>query len=185
MKILREIVSDRARLLGDKREQARHVGHQQLRQERERNDSLLRPDGSADVANGAEQQGRRLSRAEVVRRITKLNPNIWYEQSTRYPEQGGLYIHDEASPYGKRMIVGFPHGSVNEFSTVMTKPALIPDLTVALHWQKIEKVDSRVPGWRTVLYKLLVEGLLTMEQVEREFKISEGRSSKFWQSSVN
>ena len=184
-KILRQIVSDGARIRGDLRERSRHIGLQQLRQERERNDTLLRPDGAADVANGEQQQGRRLSRAEVVRRIHKLNPKVWYEQSKRYPKQGGLYIEDKASPYGKRMVVGMPHEIVNEFSTVLTKPSLIPDMTIAAHWQKIQQVDARIPGWRTVLYKLMVENLITLVEAEREFKISEGRSSQFWQTSVN
>ena len=183
--ILRQIVSDRARTLGDLLERSRHLGLQQLRQELERNDTLLRPDGAADVADEQQQQGRRLSRAELVRRIQKLNPKVFYEQSVRYPDQGGLYLDDIRSPYGKRLVVGFPHDIVNEFSTVLTKPAVIPDLTIAAHWQKIKQVDSRIPGWRTVLYKLLMEGLVTMNQIEREFKISEGRSSQFWQSVVN
>ena len=185
MKILRKILSSNARRFGERVEQSRAKSAEQLKQERERNAALLRPDGSSDVQSAEGQQGRRLPRGELVRRLQKLNPAILYEQSIRYPDQGGLYVMDKASPYGKRLLCGLPHGVVNEFSTVLTKPSLIPDLTIAQHWQKIQQVDSRIPGWRTILYRLLVEQLVTMGQVEKEFKISEGRSSQFWQQSVN
>ena len=183
--ILREILSPQAKRFGERIERSRAQSQSNLRQERERNARLLNPDGDSDVSSMEAQQGRRLHRTEVVRRIKKLNPNIWYETSIRYPAQGGLYIEDGRSPYRKRLLVGMPDGIVNEFSTVLTKPALIPDMTVAAHWQTIQQVDSKLPGWRAVLLKLLMEGIVSMAGVEKEFQISKGRSSQFWQAAVN
>ena len=184
-KILKKILSPDDIKAGESREKAKADNVSNLRQDRERNDVLLKPDGDADVTNLAAQMGRRLHRSTFVQKVQKLNPNVWYEQSVRYPAQGGLYIEDLESPYKKRFIVGFPHDFINEFSVPLTKPDVIPDTTVALHWQTIQRVDSKLPGWRAVLLKLLMEGLLFPSDIEREFKITEGRSSAKWQAAVS
>ena len=183
--ILRKILPREVSDLYGRMEKGRSDSIENLRQERQRNDTLLAPDGDSDVTNPEAQAGRWMMRSEFIERIRKLNSNVWYEQSIRYPAQGGIYIHDEYSPYRKRMVVGLPHDRIDEFSTVLTVPAIIPDASIAPHWHTIQKVDNKRPGWRAVLLKLLMEGILTSGQVEKEFKISEGRSSQFWQRSLN
>lgn len=183
-KIQKKILSPDDIRRGEGVEKTRAENVANLRQDRERNDVLLKPDGDSDVTNMEAQRGRRLTRTEFVRRVKKLNPNIFYEQSIRYPAQGGFYIEDPTSAYGKRFIVGFPHDFLNEFSVPLTKPEVIPDSTVALHWQTIQRVDSKLPGWRAVLLKLLYEGLVAPSAIDREFKITEGRSSQKWQQAV-
>lgn len=184
MAIRKEIVSESKRRLGDRLERSRAEHVSNLRQERERNDGLLRPDGDADVTNAEQQAGRLLHRSELMRRLGKLNPNLWYERSLRYPAQGGIYVKDDRSPYGKRMVSALPHERVPEFSMPLTVPDVIPDTTVALHWQTIRRVESKVPGWRTVLLKLAMEGLITPSGIEEQFQITRGRSSQKWQQAM-
>lgn len=180
---LKKILSPDEIRLGERIEKTRAETAARLQEEIDREKSLLKPDGSVDVSNSQAQAGRKLSRSELVRKIRKLNPSLFYEQSVRYPAQGGLYIHDPIN--GKRFLVGFPHDTVGEFDVRLTKPKVIPDPTVAMHWQKIEAVDGRIPGWRTVLLRLLHEGLLSPSGIDREFQITRGRSSQKWQEAVN
>ena len=166
---------------GERVERSRHDQAANLKAERERTNTLLAPDGDTAVTDVEAQAGRRLHRSELVRRITKLNCNLWYEQSVRYPEQGGVYIADYASPYGKRMVCSMPHEMVNEFSVPLTVPRLVPSASLEPVWDTLQEIDSKIPGWRTVLLKLMQEGLLSPSAIENEFHITEGRSSQKWQ----
>ena len=159
----------------------RHAQRVQASQEVLRNDALLAPDGNIDVTNREAQKGRVLSRATLVHRIKRLNPNLWYEQSIRFPKQGGLYITDATVPYGKRMVCSFPHDHVNEFSLRITIPDVVPAIGSQAQWMAIRRVDQQEPGWRAVLLKLIMDKLITPAGAEREFKISQGRSSQKWQ----
>lgn len=114
-----------------------------------------------------------------------MNPNLWYEQSINYPSQGGIYIKDFQSPYGKRMVAGFPHDFVNEFAVRFTKPSLQPSGATNAQWQSFQEVDNQIPGWRQVLLKLIIDGLIAPSDAEREFKITQGRSSRIWKEAVN
>lgn len=183
-KIVHEIVSPAQRRAGDARRKARFEYEERLKDERRRNAMLLTPDGSIDVQNEEAQRGRRLLRSDFVRKLQKCNPDLWYEQSLRYPEQGGIYAKDFRSPYGKRMVAGFPHEYLNEFALRIAKPMLQPTSATDAHWQIIQEVDQQIPGWRSVLLKLIVDGLIAPSDAEREFKISQGRSSQKWQTAL-
>lgn len=159
----------------------RHTQRVQASQEVLGNDALLAPDGSRDVTSREAQKGRVLSRGTLVHKILKLNPNLWYEQSLRFPAQGGLYIVDIQAPYGKRMVCSFSHDCVSEFSVRITVPDVVPALGSHAQWMAIRRVDQQEPGWRSVLLKLIKEGLITPAAAEAEFKISQGRSSQKWQ----
>lgn len=159
----------------------RHVNRERASEEVRKNDALLTPDGRFDVTSREAQRGRMLSRAEFVRRISKMNPNLWYEQSVRFPSQGGLYVADLTVPYGKRMVASFPHDHIGEFSLRITVPEVVPAIGNEAQWMAIRRVDQQEPGWRSVLLKLIMDGLITPAGAEKEFKISQGRSSGKWQ----
>ncbi len=180
-KIIKKILSPAQIRAGDRRRQQRQEYEDRLKDERRRNEVLLAPDGNVDVRNAEAQKGRRLSRHDFVRKLQRMNPNLWYEQSNNYPDQGGVYINDPLSPYGKRLVAGFPHDFINEFAVRFVKPALQPSGATNAHWQSFQEVDNQVPGWRQVLLKLIIDGLIAPSDAEREFKISQGRSSKKWQ----
>ena len=184
-KPVRHILSAEQVKAADRFLRSKHESDQRLRDERQRNDALLVADGDVPVTNRDAQMGRRMHRSELVRRIKKLNPNLWYEQSIAAPEQGGMYIEDRATPYGRRMVCAFPHDWINEFTIPLTVPEVVPSLAVAGQWETIQRVDQKIPGWRAVLAKLILERLVTAAAVDREFEITKGRSSQKWQQVVN
>lgn len=183
-KIVKQIVSPAQRRAGDARRKARFEYDEKLKMERLQNSMLLTPDGGVDVQNMEAQKGRWVTREELVRRIRKMNPNLFYEQSIYAPEQGAMYMHDWLLGQ-KRMVVNFPHDVVFEFSVPITKPALQPVNATDAEWHVIQQVDQYRPGWRRVLVKLIHQGLITPSDAEREFKVSQGRSSQKWQRAVN
>lgn len=164
---------------------ARALERQRQLDDRERNKTLLAPDGDIDTTSPEAQRGRSISRSSFVHRVRKLNPNLWYEQSVRYPQQGGIYIQDPSSPYGKRMVCGMPHEHLNEFSLRITVPEVIPAIGTQAQWETIQRVDQQEPGWRAILLTLLKEGLLSPSGIDREFNIIGGRSSQKWQQAIN
>ncbi len=180
-KVIKEILSrERVESL-DSLHQHRHDTSERLKEEAHQNEQLLRPDGIFDVTNPEAQKGRVLPRAMLVRKIQKLNRNVWYEQSINYPDKGGLYFND--SVLGKQFICGFPHDRVNEFSLRIHISDVIPHPSLAPVWMDIQRASQQEPGWRSVLDKLIKYGLITEPQAEKEFKISQGRSSRYWQQS--
>ena len=185
-KTVRQILSPDLVKRMDKLLEGREDSIARLKDERQRNDVLLTPDGDFDTTNMEAQEGRKLHRSEVVRRILKLNSSLWYEQSINYPDQGGLYIKDmTVHGFNKRMVSSMPHGWIPEFSVPLTVPSVVPSLDLAPVWDAIRQVDSQIPGWRTVLIRLLKGGLITAGGVEQEFQITRGRSSQKWQQAVN
>lgn len=169
----------------------RHQSREHQKQERQNNDRLLTPDGSADVTNPEVQAGRRMTRQEFIRRLQKLNSNLKYHQSKNFPKQGGVYMvgyrRDNllgTLEYGEWFVCGIPHEVIPEFSVRLTKPTVVPS-TIAPVWDTMNQVDGMERGWRAVLLKLLMEGLLTPAQIDKEFQISKGRSSQLWQRAVN
>ena len=185
-KTVRQILAPELVKRIDRLLEGRERSKRELQEERQRNDVLLKPDGGVDVTNAEAQQGRRLHRSEVVRRILKLNPNLWYERSIRYPDQGGLYVRDlSVLSFEKRRVASMPHDWVPEFSVQLTVPSIVPSADLAPVWEAIQQVDSRIPGWRMVLVCLLKEGLISPAGIEREFQISRGRSSQKWQAVTN
>ncbi len=184
-KTMRKILSPAVIAAVDGILKQRHEMDERLLAEVRRNETLLIPDGGADVTNPEVQKGRVLTRGQLVHRIRKLNPNLWYEQSRRFPKQGGLYIEDPETPYRKRMVAAFSHDRVNEFSRPLTVPDVIPAPGWVPVWQKVKRIDNKEPGWRTVLLNLIKEGLISTSGAEKEFQISQGRSSQKWQQAIN
>lgn len=158
--------------------QHRNDTSERLKSEVQQNEQLLAPDGLFDVTDPDQQKGRVLSRAQFVSKVQKLNKGIVYEQSINYPDKGGFYRVDQN---GKRFICGFPHDTLNEFSVRMFQSDLIPHHSLAAEWEQLRRANQQIPGWRAVLKRLIEEGLITEPQAEKEFQISKGRSSRYWQ----
>lgn len=190
-KTIRKILSPDAIRLGERIEKTRATHKQQLADEIHREEALSRPDGIYAVTDPEAQAARVLSRSEIMRRLRRLNPALEYETSLRYPEQGGIYVtENRASPLtGKspwrRFVCGIPSQMVREFALRLTVPKVIPDPTIALHWRRIQAIDQQVPGWRSILLKLLMEGFITPAGIEKEFHLLQGRSSRKWKEAVS
>lgn len=171
--------------------QSRHEQKEQAKTGQAKNYDLLRPDGDMDVTNREAQAGRRILREDFVRRLQKLNPDLRYEQSKNYPKQGGIYFignrHDDVAgttEYSKWFICGIPHTAINEFSIPLTKEAQVASQFMPI-METQRQVDGLERGWRSVLLKLMREGILTPAAIDREFQITKGRSSRKWQAAVN
>ena len=192
---LNKILSPEEIKEGERIEQTRAETTDRLKDDIQRNDALLRPDGDADVRNQEVQAGRRLHRHEIMRRLVKLNPQLRYHQSKNYPDIGGVYfagyrhgfdnygIESGSPEFGEWFICGMPHEIVNEFSVPLTVKDRIlhPDC----YWVNLDRVDGQMRGWRSILLRLLQMGLVSPAGIDKEFEITQGRSSQKWQQAVN
>jgi len=136
-------------------------------------------DGQFSTTDLAQQMGRPLSRQELIARLSRMNPNLVFEQSRANPAIGAVYFRDGVSNLadldencrGRRHIVGMEWTGVSpEFTT-----------------RKIEKdqfgkpqMKGQIRGWRTILARLIKERLITVPDAERVFSIAKGRESQRW-----
>ncbi len=190
-KAVRKILSPEQVKAVDEILENRHKSREHQKQDRLRNDRLLTPDGGVDVTNREAQMGRRIPRPDFVRRLQKLNENIRYQRSIHEPKNGGLYWVGTrkdnllgTTEYGEWFLCGIPHDVVGEFDVRLTKRTIVPAVLDPV-WETMNQVDGLERGWRSVLLKLLLEGLLTPTQIDKEFEITKGRSSQNWQTAVN
>lgn len=135
-------------------------------------------DGDYLTTDATAQLGRPLTRRVLIERLSKLNPNLVFEQSRANPAIGAVYFRDGVSNMedldhncrGRRHIVGMEWGISPEFTT-----------------RKIEndqfgkpQMKGQVRGWRTVLARLIKERLISIPDCERVFSIARGRESQRW-----
>lgn len=187
----KEILSPAKRRAGETQEKTRSVQTQQLKDEIKKRQGFAAKDGDADVTSREQQEGRSMPRADFVKKVRKLNPNLFYERSLRHPSQGGLYLNDHTidpltvQKVGKRMVCSFMHHKISEFDLRVMVDKRIPDPDIPLHWQDVPDLDQHIPGWRSCLFRLFMGGFITMEAAVKEFKLTQGRSSQNWQQAVN
>jgi hypothetical protein len=190
-KIIREIIAPEKAVQIAKGEETYENSRGLLKDELKKRKSFAAPDGTSDVTSAAEQEGRSLMRGEFMRKVRKLNPALFYERSNNHPAQGGIYFNDHAvnpltlSRPGKRFLVGIVHSKITEFDVRVMGDSKVPDPDVALHWQSAPNLEQHVPGWRSTLLRLVIDGHLELEKVIQEFHIPSGRSSQNWQQAVN
>lgn len=148
--------------LGDKRLSSK----EQLLKSFEQTDKGLqryRLDDHDELKKAEERMGQQMAHNELVRRVCKLNPNIWAEDSLSDANVVGLYTTHKGQ---KKYLVAFDKGYLPEFSIILTDAA---DLAIK---------EKR--GWRTVLTRLLKQDALTWEQVMSVFGDAHGKQSKRW-----
>ena len=105
--------------------------------------------------NADRQRGIPLDSNELVRRVQKMNPLLWVEDSLGCPGHAGFYFVKQ----GHKAFSGahFKKGMVFEFSRIYVDAA---DRPVGLEY-----------GWREVLHRLLKKRLLTWGQIVKQFPI--------------
>ena len=106
--------------------------------------AAVSPDGGRDFTDPEQQTGLPLHSDIIMRRLMKLNPNLWFEVSHASQKQYGIYLLNPATEGGRQFICGMPRGMVREFTTGSTD-AETGELLGA----------TVVPGWRTVLARLI------------------------------
>lgn len=188
--IRKEIISPEQRAAGERQEAATASQHERLQGEIRKQESFIAPDGDADVTNPEIQAGRPLHRSEVMRRLVRLNRNLRYEQALADPEKGGIYVVENRvdpmtgkAPW-KRFVCGIPHERVTEFHIPCTIAQVMPDPDNPANQIIIQRLKGAIPGWRAVLLKLLKEGLVSPAGIDREFHITQGRSSRRWKEAI-
>ena len=141
-------------------------------------------DGDYLTTDASAQLGRPLTRQQLISRLTKLNPNLIFEQSRNFPHIGAVYVSDptanltDSDPRcrGRRHIVG------------MEWTGLSPEFTTRKlsidQWGK-PQMTGQVRGWRTVLSRLIHEKLIGIAETERVFSIARGRESQRWFEEIN
>lgn len=192
-KVRKHILSPDQLKAGDRLVENRHRQKEQLKGEIQKLESYVRPDGDADITKIDVQMGRPLHRREVMRRLQRLNPNLRYEQalSPDHRDKGGIYsIENRIDPVTlkapwKRFICGIPHERVTEFHIPVTIERTLPDPDSPANQVVVQALSGYIPGWRAVLLRLLKEGLVTPAGIDREFQITQGRSSEKWQTATN
>jgi len=115
------------------------------------------------------RMGKPLHFAELIRRVVKLNPSLWAEDSINRPGNVGFYRHRTPTPEDpcdKEYLVAFPKDILPEYSIIETDAADLP--------------VKEKRGWRTVLLRLLQQRALTIEQVSSAFDEASGESSARW-----
>lgn len=142
-------------------------------------DAVEGRDGDFLTTDSSVQLGRPLMRQVIIERLSKLNPNLIFEQSRNFPTMGAIYFRNGISNLedldvncrGRRHIVGMEWtGPSPEFTT-----------------RKIEndqfgrpQMKGQIRGWRTILARLIKERLITIPDAERVFSIARGRESQRW-----
>lgn len=122
------------------------------------------------MTNPEQQMGIPLHSDVVMRRLIKLNPNLWFEVSHANDKQYGVYLLDSGTPGGRRFICGMPRGLCREFVTGRTDEA-----TGELMGATV------VPGWRNVLARLIRGGYVEEPKVAALFG-PPSRDSFRWQA---
>jgi hypothetical protein len=154
---------------GDKLGDRRLSKEETLRKSFEDTDKRLEPYRLADqdeLTKAEKRMGHPMSHTELIRRVTKLNPRIWAEDSNANPHTVvGFYT---AKRDEKIYLGSFEKGWLPEFSIILTDRADLP-------------VKHR-KGWRTVLLSLIQQGYLSLDAVIEAFGDALGINAKYWQA---
>lgn len=150
------LLSDR-KLLGDGVNGAnlRNAEALAFNQAKTKRDMLrYRWDDQAEMTDCERRIGRRMHHSDLARRVTRLNPAIFFEQSINFENSLGFY-HQDPFTGAKTYLSSFDKGDMPEFSFILCDYQDIP--------------EQEVRGWRTVLVRLLALRALKWKQVEEEF----------------
>lgn len=145
--------------------------------------SIAPTDGGVSMADALAQKGRPLSRSTFVRKIESLDTNLFCDQSLSSPLHGAVYLRDGVSNLdsplpryrGARFIASFPWAQINEFDLVLTREQKYGE-----DGRTDVKSAGKMPGWRSVLARLIKSRIITPTVAEKTFQISRGRESERW-----
>jgi hypothetical protein len=127
-----------------------------------------RLDDHEELKNAEKRLGQQLSHQELIRRVVKLNPQVWAEDSNYDKNVVGFYRTNSAGE--KEYLVAFEKGILPEFSFIFVDAADLP--------------VKEKRGWRTVLHRLLAKGALTWAQVLEIFGDAHGINATRWRSNT-
>lgn len=117
-----------------------------------------------DWKNEERQRGLSIHSNELIRRVKKMNPAIWAEDSQRFRDRVGFYYSTPLWDEKRFTGAHFKKGMVHEFSRIFTDLA---DRPVAIEY-----------GWREVLHRLMKKRLISWDEVKRNFPIYDSAVSE-------
>lgn len=147
-------LSPETRVVTGYRERQRFKNQQNIADAQAKRNNALGPDGNRDRTK--ERPDYQLSPAQLMKRLIKLNPNLYFERSLAAPKNMGVYLLDPAIEGGKRFIVGMQADDAMPEYSVLNKDGAYEEKR----------------GWRTVLYRLIKERLVTPTQAEVMFGLN-------------
>jgi len=137
-------------------------------------------DGSRPIDNKDACRGLTLSADELIKRLTKLNKNLWFQRSETVPSQMMCCLRvsvTEDHPKGLKYIAGFPAEiPISEMGYFCTKERWTHTRFGVL--QKVKEPCNgckdcmflrQIPGWRTVCERLVANRIITRAQYETTF----------------
>ena len=140
-------------------------------------DASFRPTTSWDA-----QRGLTLHSSELIRRLSILNPSLWFERHPYISSVMAIYVRGEE---GKKFICGFeaeysPEFEVRLYHEEETAVGWGDDI----HLETVKVCDGTIRGWRTVLSRLIKAGLITQPGAERMFG-APTHESRFWKLAIS
>jgi hypothetical protein len=139
-------------------------------------------DGETDTSVLEAQIGRPLTSLQLEQRLKKCNSSLYFERAIADPTKTGIYQIREGQKF---FLLGMEAGYMPEFSVRHVETEKVPDTEIDGATVERRKFVSETRGWRTVLARLLRNGLVTVGQIEQYFQVSSGRSSQTWQLYTN
>jgi hypothetical protein len=181
----------------ERKQQLFERSQRQLAQELQNHAVTVAPDDGHDVSDLLAQIGRPLSCQQVIERLRKCNPRLYFEHAKSDPTKVGVYLIEPTgqvyvTPRGEVLnlthIFGMEAGMMPEFSVIhktKTKVANqelfgLKEATRDVAWKQVETFASETRGWRTVLIRLLHAGLISRNDVEKHFGWTPSRNSQRW-----
>lgn len=168
----------------------RHVLDLHEKEQKARDEATFSPDGAADRLNPLQQMGRTLEPGLFMAKLRLCNPNFIFEVPRPgfmaiLIEKDGFNIKTGALGRRKVFIVSFgTTGPLPEFSVMAPRIEEKPTKEGQLQ-KSIKHAYEKTRGWRTVLAKLLVAGVITETHITKHFTPELGRSSELWQKHVH
>lgn len=145
----------------------------------DKQNSNLVGDKNTSVANPDVQMGKRLTATEFITRLHKINKDIVLEPhpAVNAPKDSAFYRlnFDKAvlslMVGDQKIYIMVCEGDyMPEWDTMNTKKTRVPDGDVGGVWKTVEIPWHLVKrGWRTVLARLIVKRIITLDAAEREF----------------
>lgn len=107
--------------------------------------------------NENRQRGTPIHSNEIIRRVRKMNPDIWVEDSKLSKERAGFYFFDPIRRARAFTGAHFQKGMVREH--------------VLIYVDRSDRPTGYELGWREILHRLLKKQLITWEQMKLHFPI--------------
>lgn len=144
------------------RAKSQHMAAEAAKQDQ----SLTSPDGKRPTTDYAAQAGLELYPAEIIKRLLRLNSQLYFEPSMHDSTLMGVYLLDPEAEGGKRFMCG------------MYRERKMPEFTVKQ--TTADGTFNPTIGWRYVLMKLIRARVISKERATVLFG-SPNRDSQHWQ----